>query len=407
VTCADDIELMDCEGDLEFTAEGFTALGHPSPLEIGTTHGVFILDATSKTMAADMKQPCSRGVCTRFTHKPSVETMKTLGANIPGSDLVYTDSAYYFDRATSQKLQAFYTKHAPLSSEIDAYGDFLQALGPQATDEYTRDSKNVIVADGGLAEMRLKLYTHLQNTPLHVILCNVSKFYHIGTVPEFLFHYCTDISFRGETSALHAACVAGGGEAKADGYTAIHSLLSGGATIGIQTVVEYSDVGAGVVVGSRCLVSCTTLVPPAVVPDETFLHTTKIKAGFVTIVFSTAEDLKTGAQFVDVGNKLTYCGAPLSGALSRLGCIASDLWENQEAKCTLWNARVFPCFDTIAESVAYAITVATAARAGGDSVLEPPLSSLKRLHMEEILADKDLEAIMAGREALRQAIAAV
>jgi hypothetical protein len=34
-------------GDLSFHQPGFTALGHPSSLEIGTTHGVFVLDKTS------------------------------------------------------------------------------------------------------------------------------------------------------------------------------------------------------------------------------------------------------------------------------------------------------------------------------------------------------------------------
>jgi hypothetical protein len=39
VTCADDIELFDGDGDLTFTKPGFTALGHPSSLEIGMLSG--------------------------------------------------------------------------------------------------------------------------------------------------------------------------------------------------------------------------------------------------------------------------------------------------------------------------------------------------------------------------------
>lgn len=31
-------------GEWDFTAPGFTAIAHPAPVDIGTTHGVFLLD---------------------------------------------------------------------------------------------------------------------------------------------------------------------------------------------------------------------------------------------------------------------------------------------------------------------------------------------------------------------------
>lgn len=406
VTCADDIELIDCEGELEFTAQGFTALGHPSSLEIGTTHGVFVLGAASRVLAADAEMPpCTRAECSRFIHKPSIARMHELGAVIPGSDLVYTDSAYYFDRTTARKLHAFWSGNAPLACEIDAYGDFLQALGPAATDEYTRDSKNVIAVEGGLAETRMKLYHHLKSTPLTVILCTVSKFYHIGTVPEFLHHYCTDVFFRHETGAQHAAFVAGGTTADAGGFTAIHSVLDDGATVGKETVIEYSTINKGVTIGARCLVSNTTLPAGAVVPDETFLHTTRTKLGYVTIVFGTSEDLKTGSAFDRAEEGLTFCSVRLRDVLPKLGCTVADLWSYHTQKCTFWDARIWPSFKTVTESVAYALAIANAAAGSAEAVVEPPLASIARLTMEDILDNKDLEGILADREALRQKIA--
>jgi fucose-1-phosphate guanylyltransferase len=403
VTCADDIELIDCEGELEFTAKGFTALGHPSSLEIGTTHGVFVLDEASRALAADdSRPPCTRAACSRFTHKPSVARMKELGAEIAGSDLVYTDSAYYFDCATARKLRDFWTANGPLACEIDAYGDFLQALGPAATDEYTRDAKNVIAAEGGLAETRLKLYHFLQNTPLTVILCKVSKFYHIGTVPEFLHHYCTDVFFRGETGAQHAAFTAGAAGADAGGWTVIHSVVDDGASVGKETVIEYSTVGARVKIGTRCLVSNTSLPAGAVVPDDTFLHTTRTTFGYVTIVFGTSEDLKTGAAFDRAAETLTYCNVKLADALPKLGCTVADLWADSKAKATFWDARAWPCFKTAEESVSYALQMATPTAAA----VNPPLASLARLTMEDVLDNKDLDGILADRESLRQVIAA-
>ena len=47
VTSADTIELYVLDGNWTFNNSGFTALAHPSPIEIGTTHGVFVLDDSS------------------------------------------------------------------------------------------------------------------------------------------------------------------------------------------------------------------------------------------------------------------------------------------------------------------------------------------------------------------------
>ena len=43
VVASDILTLFNSEGDLSFTKPGFTALAHPSPINIGTTHGVFAL----------------------------------------------------------------------------------------------------------------------------------------------------------------------------------------------------------------------------------------------------------------------------------------------------------------------------------------------------------------------------
>lgn len=145
---------------------------------------------------------------------------------------VYTDSAFFFDRNTAKLLLDFWNQHKPITCEIDAYGDFLQALGPMATAEYTGNrlvqpmlcfrrcenggapvaacvgcratfahgntvvkcvsrrqyvssttydclassacyySENVISESNDLATTRLKLYEHLKGTRLNVVLCN-------------------------------------------------------------------------------------------------------------------------------------------------------------------------------------------------------------------------------------------
>ena len=65
VTSADTIELYVLDGDWTFNNSGFTALAHPSPIEIGTTHGVFVLDDSS------VKSLLQVSIC--FHLKPSIQ----------------------------------------------------------------------------------------------------------------------------------------------------------------------------------------------------------------------------------------------------------------------------------------------------------------------------------------------
>lgn len=66
----------------------------------------------------------------------------------------------------------FYSKAKPLQCEIDAYGDFLQALGPEATSDYCSNTANVTFVTGDLVETRKKVFDLLQGTPLHVAVFN-------------------------------------------------------------------------------------------------------------------------------------------------------------------------------------------------------------------------------------------
>ena len=68
---------------------------------------------------------------------PNVDAGRSADAS-PGIDVgrcdhddyfVYTDSVFWFDASVRRRLMSLYDDLAPLDVEIDAYGDFLQALG--------------------------------------------------------------------------------------------------------------------------------------------------------------------------------------------------------------------------------------------------------------------------------------
>lgn len=59
LTCADDIELFESEGS-DFTRSGVTAMAHPSTVDIGLTHGVFVLEETLSENSGNEPRACAR-----------------------------------------------------------------------------------------------------------------------------------------------------------------------------------------------------------------------------------------------------------------------------------------------------------------------------------------------------------
>jgi len=247
---------------------GFTALGHPSSIEIGQTHGVFVLDDSAGLIRNDYDLPLEarklqQAACVKFLHKPNAASMTSQGAVITtrAGSFVYTDSAYFFDHATAVKLLDMFRKISPLSCEIDAYGDFLQALGPNANRDYTGNTANVSTVEKDLVAVREAIFHHLKGTPLNVLVFNNSEFHHIGTIDEFLEHYSARSPLFQELGAQFTTL--GASKAPAAKLTAAGTLLAtsmttlfadyDSVTLGANCVLEYCSIGAHTQIGEGCI----------------------------------------------------------------------------------------------------------------------------------------------------------
>ena len=111
-------------------------------------------------------------------------------------EYIYTDSVFFVDWRTAKNLYDFSQRIQPIDCEIDAYGDFLQALGPEASADYTKNVANVTKETSSLISKRKKIFEFLKGTQLNVLLLNESKFYHLGTTMECIHHFCDDKVFR-------------------------------------------------------------------------------------------------------------------------------------------------------------------------------------------------------------------
>ncbi|CAH6777218.1 fucose-1-phosphate guanylyltransferase [Phodopus roborovskii] len=419
ITCADDIELYSI-GDSEsivFDQPGFTALAHPSSLAIGTTHGVFVLDSCGPLQHGDLEYR----QCHRFLHKPSIENMHHFNAvhrgehfgqqDLAGGDItchplhceyVYTDSLFYMDHQSAKKLLDFYESVGPLTCEIDAYGDFLQALGPGATAEYTKNTAHVTKEEAQLLDMRQKIFYLLKGTPLNVVVLNNSRFYHIGTTEEYLLHFTSNSTLRSELGlqSIAFSVFPNVPEHSHETPCIIHSVLDAGCLVGPGSVIEYSRLGPEVSISENCIVSGSVLAQAAL-PPHSFLCSLSVEVNghlqYSTMVFGMEDSLKHSVKAVSDIKTLKFFG------VSFLTCL--DIWNlkateerfsGSKMHLSLWTARIFPVCSSLSESVAASLGMLSAAQNHSPF----SLSNFKLLSIQEMLLCKDVQDMLAHRAQL-------
>ncbi|XP_052419874.1 fucose-1-phosphate guanylyltransferase [Carassius gibelio] len=407
VTCADDIELYSVsdQESVVFDKSGFTALAHPSPLSVGTTHGVFVLEPAHMPRICDMEYR----TCSQFLHKPSIEKMFKCNAvcEREGEEFVYTDSTYYFDYGTAMTLLTLFREISPLTCEIDAYGDFLQALGRRATVDYTENTANVTTKESGLVEIRRKIFHRLKGTPLNVILLNNSKFYHVGTTEEYLFHFSTDPCLRAELGLLSAAfSVCDLEPSERTRVCVSHSILHPSVSMSQGSVVEYSRLDARVKVGSRSVISGCWIDTDLTVPSDTFIHSLSVnldgKTGFVTVVFGVKDDLKKSVSSPAHMKALSLFKVNLEDCVGLWGLFPEKVrFSGDTSMCSLWNACIFPVCSNLKDSFVMSLGMLKALDSGTSFAL-PKKATLTSL--QETLQNKNLEEMLKFRKELYEDI---
>ncbi|CAM5162376.1 unnamed protein product [Natator depressus] len=422
ITCADDIELYSIGATevIKFDKPGFTALAHPSDLTIGTTHGVFVLDSSALS-----EKELEYRSCRHFLHKPNIEKMHQSGAvcirrncsqpNSSGehSDLkmdceyVYTDSLFYIDHNVAKQLLTFFKQLDTLCCEIDAYGDFLQALGPGATHDYTKITDNVTKEGSQLTEIRQKLFSLLKGTSLNVIVLNNSRFYHIGTTQEYLFHFTSDSKLKLELGLLSKAFSIFPDKAENSAISAciIQSILDSSCVIAPASVIEYSRLGPDVSVGTNSIISGCCISANTDVPPNSFVSSLSIRVNgkvmYVSMVLGVEDNLKKNVKLLSDVHSLQFFGISLLQCLELWDLRVSDqLFSGDQTSLGLWTARIFPVCSTLSGSVRMSLKMLNAVQ--NKSAFK--LNGWKLLSIEEMLFYKDVEDMLKFRQQIYEEI---
>ena len=463
VTCADDFLVYNLGDDweendeLQFSQTGFTALAHPSTVKVGTGHGVYVIKDVETVDPSIPVQICE---CVEVLQKPNEAVMLEKGAILKSENLqfsdgikvsgkaAYTDSSFFFSHDVTKKMAAFIQSNGGIKCEIDAYGDFLQALGPRATSQYIHNTSNVSTITPNLIETREAVFELLKGTELSLLVMNSSKFIHIGTTKEYIQYFCCDSLFQEEmglhldvfnlwTDAQKIALESGAGDknptdepvqkkAKTETQSDIcqgcvmHSVLPMSSTVSRLSVVEYCQFDIPVNVGPNSIVSnCEVTMAtekelnthitdhdidgkiPLKIPNDTFLHTVPVTMHdnalkFVTVFFYLNDSMKKVATGNNVRN-LHFLGKTVED-YAKLFCLDLKHMEadgNSGSKVNLWFTNIFPVVDSMSKSLTLTLEIIDAFRR--DVAKEIDLSPYTLLSMATILKRKNYDAMLSHR----------
>ncbi|XP_067948128.1 fucose-1-phosphate guanylyltransferase-like isoform X1 [Watersipora subatra] len=394
ICCPDTFESFTFgnNGDWNFgDREGFLALAHPSPLYVGKGHGVYVLDHRNNKLDTEVLN------CKKVLQKPTEQLMKEEGAiicpsEVPDSiresvateqDWVFTDSQFFFDHTISEKLLDFYETHKPLTAEICAYGDFLQPLGKFADAQYVTNCKNIMSMSDTVISTRRDLYNLLKGSPLGVVALKYSKFYHIGTMIEYLDNFCSNHDLRQELGLsrfCYSACLSAGSSVLASceaetGYV-INSLVTDRCSFSGKSIVEYCTFTgpSQLRVEENCVISdCEyTSNSDITIPSNTFIQTVPVldpQGGpmYVTLMFSIYEDMKAKVSSVSELADLSYFG---HGLLSVAPFKNHTQLFGKGNPFSLWHAKLFPLSSSAQESFTSALNTLKSALSHSKRPLE-------------------------------------
>ncbi|XP_064637710.1 fucose-1-phosphate guanylyltransferase-like [Lineus longissimus] len=423
VTCSDVIlpYFLDCGGDWSFELPGFTVLAHPSSIEIATKHGVYVL----KDAGAALQKSVGTFQCLKVLQKPCEKDIRENGAIVEknGEEFVFTDSVFFFDHNVSSRLLRFHADCGPITCEIDGYGDFLQALGPLANSDYINNTSNVSYVKPELLNMRLKVFDLLKCLPLNTTVLNDSKFYHLGTMQEYVTNFCEDMTLckvmNFKRSAFSKVVQDRSNIPGSVEGSILHSVVISSSVIPEISVVEFCHFDIPFKIGENSIISNCEYISNLQgdsnlkcdgkileIPSNTFIHTVPIKLGsdtfYITIMCSTGDDLKASTLKNEV-DELKYFGHDFTKVLDAWGRSVDDIFPKTET-CSLWRARLFPALPNMSQALVASLSLLSDLADSGPKFQIP--SDTVWLSMADMMTMKDVSGMLEYRNLLHGVIKA-
>lgn len=424
VTASDDIETYQLDISSEnwsFSNDGFTALAHPSSIDVGMTHGVYVLPNDSKKSGKTTW--CSP--CLRVLQKPSYQLMQEAGAICDGdkgansdpSEFVYSDSAYFFSHSVSKKLLSALDTINPYKCETDAYGDFLQPLGENSSKSYI----NPKTSSSALVKVQKSLYDLLHEIPLTVLVLKKSKFYHLGTMEEYVHNITENSNFISETGSQKKSFSAivsmqvktrkYESASKTINGTTMFSVLTKNSVLGKSAILECCDFETAIEfhrgVISNCQLKPSSKNETLQIPTNTLWHTASVfvneRIKYVTVVFNLQDDLKETKNFNEC-HALKMLGRDLKTVCTLLSIPSTEtLFPPELAKVSIWDCKMFPIRSTREASflASHSMVKRVLSVPKSNNELNRSWLVTPRMSMADILENKDINEMINYQQTLK------
>ena len=274
--------------------------------------------------------------------------------------------------AAARTLESLYGRLKPLAEEVSVWRDFLPPCGRLRPGHHETAEVAPLATDSA----RRRTFDALLGTPLTVLAVPRSRFYHLGTVPEYLHHVCGG----GELAAalrLRRRCRALG--PPQDGVL-VSAALSPDCRVPADAMVEFCRLQGAVELGAGALLSHCHLVGPARVPPHVLLHTAAVtwrgRRRHVALAMGVQDAVKEAPA--------RLLGRPVEGAAG-----------------PLWSARLFEAADSMAAAAAATLSRLAEGRPRADDTLwsmEDVMKNWDPLAMLDFRDDihKEVDAAAAG-----------
>ncbi|KAF8940999.1 hypothetical protein BGZ58_003421 [Dissophora ornata] len=290
------------------------------------------------------------------------------------ADEVYTDSCYYFDPETVSVMARTY-RMLPRECDLEAWADILN-LQDSSLPTYTSNSNTDPHLEG-----RQIVQQALQESgvSLEVMVLNASKFYHLGTMEEFVAGVCTDSAFMSELNISNDFV----GIARVESLPFAETISKDGGGCGAinpPVYIENSSVSSAAFVDPSCIIVDCDLPAGAFIPTNTCMFTLQLQEHeFTTFTFSVLDEMKKEATVsADAGPDEVLRELEIFGCVpvsEIVGLPVGTYPPGCTGSLSLWTAPVFEITQTKEESVKLALDrlhrirsyLASGTRGGDDS----------------------------------------
>lgn len=389
VIASGDVLLLFDHTQLDVSRPGFTGVAIRADVETAEHHGVFVAD--------------SRGAVQRFLHKPSISSMHSFDAVDSRNTAPVDTGIIYFGAKTAARLTerasgtSGWLAQAVLNDvAINFYGDFLLPLAPEMNyDDYLSDTSDG-PATAPLKAIRAEIWETVRGTPFYVSILAPARFLHFGTTREYQRLITRDDQdIRALGGRRRVSHVLEEGATVAEQACILHSRIGADSVVAPGGMVEFSDVGRRVRIGSDAVVSNVRIPDDATVPEDTVVHCLPVLRDgtrrYVVRTWGVDDNPKAPVPHA------TLFGHPLTEWIDRLRLSYESVWPAAERhdERTLWNARLYPVGGSHDDAWAHAQTLLTIAENWDQSgvVTECGWQDLDRVALSDSYANADLSSI--------------